>query len=201
MAPGPVGWAILPGPPALRSYAFLPFSSICSRLTTGRRLSESGWISEGVAERAGACVLFPDWPLKVATTAISNAIQISMRISQPPIAVAYDRMFSCSELEVNLTLQLSTSNLGIDLAERKRINVQVGICGCRMVEHIACIHAQCQSFRLRNLDGLQEIRVDAPHSRSCDRIQSERSEGSGRGIPQYNFSVRICKRSESAKRR
>src|SRR5437773_10228128 len=54
-------------------------------MTTGRRLSESCWTATGtVAERAGACVPFPDWPLKVATTVISNPIQISIRISQPP---------------------------------------------------------------------------------------------------------------------
>src|SRR2546426_7132502 len=104
-----------------------------------------------------------------------------------------------SELEMNLTLQPSISNLGIDLAERTRVYVQIGICGCRMVEHIAGIHTQRQSFRLRNLDRLQDIRVEAPHSRSCERIQSERSELSGRSIPQNNLSVGICKRRESAK--
>src|SRR5262245_66204537 len=42
-------------------------------------------MSEGsVVERVGACALFPDWPLTVATTAISNKIQINMRISEPP---------------------------------------------------------------------------------------------------------------------
>src|SRR5262245_1967909 len=57
-------------------------------------------MSEGsVAERAGACVLFPDWPLEVATTAISNAIEISMRIFQPPkFAVAYHYMFELSRM-------------------------------------------------------------------------------------------------------
>src|SRR5215510_3058326 len=101
---------------------------------------------------------------------------------------------------MNLTLQLSTSNLGIDLAERTRVNVQIGICGCRMVEHIACIHTHRQSFRLRDLDRLQEIRVEAPHSRPCERIQSERSELSRRSIPQDNFSIGIRKRIECAKR-
>src|SRR2546425_2693563 len=105
-----------------------------------------------------------------------------------------------SELEMNLTLQLSTSSLGIDLAERARANVQIGISGRRMIEHIACIQTQRQSFRLRNLDRLQEIRVEAPDSRPCERIQSERSELSGRSIPQDDFSVGIGKRSESAKR-
>src|SRR2546426_4838563 len=105
-----------------------------------------------------------------------------------------------SELEMNLTLQLSTSNLGIDLAERTRVHVQIGIAGCRMVEHIACIHTQRQSFRLRKLDRFQDIRVEAPHSRSGERIQSERSELSRRSIPQDNFSVGICKCIESAKR-
>src|SRR5439155_23910356 len=100
---------------------------------------------------------------------------------------------------MNLTLQRSISSLGIDLAERARVNVQIGICGCRMVEHIACIHTQRQTFRLRNLDRLKDIRVEAPDSRSCERIQSERSELSGRSIPQHNFSVGIRKRSESAK--
>src|SRR5436309_13266867 len=101
---------------------------------------------------------------------------------------------------MNLTLQLSTSSLGIDLAEGSRVNVQIGISGGRMVEHIACIHTQRQSFRLRNLDRLQEIRVEAPHSRPRERTQSERSELSRRSIPQDNSSVGICKRSESAKR-
>src|SRR5436309_15287969 len=100
---------------------------------------------------------------------------------------------------MNLTLQLSTSSLGIDLAEGKRVNVQIGISGCRMVENIACVHTQRQSFRLRNLDRLQEIRVEAPHSRSCKRIQAERSELSRRSIPQDDFSVGIRKRNESAK--
>jgi len=44
-----------------------------------------------------------------------------------------------SELEINLTLQLSTSSFGIDLAERTRVDAQIGIAGCRMVEDIACI--------------------------------------------------------------
>ena len=104
-----------------------------------------------------------------------------------------------SELEMNLTLQLSTSSLGIDLAERTRVNVQIGISGGRMVEYIASIHTQRQSFRLRNLDRLQDIRVEAPHSRSGERIKSERSELSRRGISQDNFSVGIRKRGESAK--
>src|SRR5256712_11159566 len=101
---------------------------------------------------------------------------------------------------MNLTLQLSTSSLGVDLAERIRVHVQIGIARCRMVEHIACIHTQRQSFRLCNLDRLQEIRVEAPHSRSCKRIQAERSELSRRSIPQDDFSVGIRKRTESAKR-
>src|SRR5207244_10590491 len=100
---------------------------------------------------------------------------------------------------MNLTLQRSTSSLVIDLAEGTRVNVQIGISGGRMVEYIACIHTQRQSFRLRNLDRLQDIRVEAPHSRSCERIQSERSELSGRSIPQNDVSVGICKRIESAK--
>ena len=104
-----------------------------------------------------------------------------------------------SELEMNLTLQLSTSGLGIDLAEGTRVNVQIGISGGRMVEYIACIHTQRQSFRLRNLDRLQDIRVEAPHSRPCEWIESERSELPGRSIPQDNFSVGIGKRIESAK--
>src|SRR5437773_4211687 len=100
---------------------------------------------------------------------------------------------------MNLTLQRSVSNLGIDLAERTRVNIQIGICGCRMVEHIARIHTQRQVFRLRNLDRLQDIRIESPDSRPCEGIQSERSELSGRSIPQDNFSVGIRKRSESAK--
>src|SRR5262247_3037355 len=101
---------------------------------------------------------------------------------------------------MNLTLQPPISSLGIDLAERTRVNVQIGISGCRMVEHIFCIHTKRQRFRLRNLDRLEEIRVEAPVSRPCERIQSERPELSGRSIPQNNFSVGICKRSESAER-
>src|SRR6266516_2030768 len=101
---------------------------------------------------------------------------------------------------MNLTLQPSISSLVINLAERTRVNVQIGISGYRMVEHIACIHTQRQSLRLRNIDRLQEIRVEAPHSRPGERIQSERSELSRRSIPQDNFSVGICKRIESAKR-
>src|SRR2546427_9479686 len=100
---------------------------------------------------------------------------------------------------MNLALQRSISSLGIDLAERIRVHIQIGICGCRMVEQIACIHTQRQIFRLRNLDRLQNIRIEAPDSRSCERIQSERSELSGRSIPQGNFSVGIRKRIESAK--
>src|SRR5216117_4101803 len=88
-----------------------------------------------------------------------------------------------------LTLQLSTSSLGIDLAEGERVNVQIGISGGRMVEYIACIHTQRQSFRLRNLDRLQDIRVEAPHSRSCEWVQSERSELPGRSIPKTIFPL------------
>src|SRR5436309_15193943 len=102
---------------------------------------------------------------------------------------------------MNLSLQPYISSLVIDLAERTRVHVQIGISGYRMVEHIACIQTQRQSFRLRNLDRLQEIRVEAPHSRPGERIQSERSELSGRSIAQDDCSVRICKLSESAKRR
>ena len=101
---------------------------------------------------------------------------------------------------MDLTLQLSASGLVVNLAERTRVHVQIGISGCRMVENIACVDTQRQSFRLRNLDRLQEIRVEAPHSRPCERIQSERSELSGRSIPQDDFSAGICERSESAKR-
>ena len=70
-----------------------------------------------------------------------------------------------------------------------------------MVEHIACIHTQGQIFRFCNLDRLEDIRVEPPESRSCERIQSERSELPGRSIPQHNLSVGIRKRSESAKGR
>src|SRR6266702_6567538 len=100
---------------------------------------------------------------------------------------------------MNLTLQPSISSLVINLAAHTRFNVHIGISGYRMVEHIACIHTQRQSLRLRNLDRLQEIRVEAPHSRPGERIQSERSDLSGRSIAQDNFSVGIRKRSESAK--
>src|SRR5437867_3201365 len=100
---------------------------------------------------------------------------------------------------MNLTLQLSTSSLGVDLAERIRVHVQIGIARRRMVEHIACIHTQRQSFRLCKLDRLQDIRVEAPHSGSYEGIQSERSELSRRSILQDNFSVGIGQRIESAK--
>src|SRR6516164_10235207 len=101
---------------------------------------------------------------------------------------------------MNLTLQGPISKLGIDLAKRTRIDVQIGVSRRRMVEQVMGIHAQRQSLRLLNLDCLQDIRVEAPESRSCERIQSEGSELSRRSIPQNNFSAGIRKRRERAER-
>src|SRR5689334_15420196 len=81
MEAGPVGEAVLPAPPATWSYTFLPSSSIWSRLTTGRRLSESGWRSAGsAAERVGVEAPVFDWAPAVAIMAIDSPIQIIIRM-------------------------------------------------------------------------------------------------------------------------
>src|SRR5262249_23795533 len=112
-----------------------------------------------------------------------------------------------SKLQMYLAREGSESGLRLDFSEGPGIHVQIRIRRGRMIQDVLCIDAQRQRTGFREPDPLLKVRIQAPASRTVNRVQSQSSKLSGRRILKDDVAAGIgdgsvlTERIQSSRRR